>query len=139
MIVLSIWILALWFLSMVANHYFGRGSLGWSALLVLPNLLIGAVVTRYVTWPLAKLFGALNREYDEHEKLVGRTCTVSTSEVTDVFGQAQIERKGAPLLINVRATDGAPLRKGETGLVVREDKIKNVYYVVKVATEKMET
>ena len=55
------------------------------------------------------------------------------------FARLKIERKGAPLLINVRASDGAPLRKGETGLVVREDKIKNLYYVVKVATEKMET
>ena len=139
MIVLSVWVLASWMFAMMANHYFSRGSWLWAAALVLPNVVVSAIVTRYLTWPLAKFFGALNREYDEHQKMVGRTCIVATSEVTDDFGQARIDRRGAPLLINVRSSDGAPLRKGETGLVVREDKNKNVYYVVKVAAEKMET
>jgi hypothetical protein len=135
MIVLSVWMLGLWFLSMLANHYFGHGSLGWALALVVPNLLISAVATRYLTWPLAKFFGALNREYEEHQKLIGRTCVVATSEVNENFGQARIDRRGSPLLINVRASDSTPLRKGETGLVVREDKTKNVYYVVKVTPE----
>lgn len=138
MIVVSVLSLWMWLFSMIANHYFGEGSILRALAFVVPNLALSMVLTRYLTWPLKKFFVALNREYDEHQPLMGRTCTMTTSEVTGEFGQAQIDRKGAPLLIHVRAADGQALRKGETGLVVREDKRNNIYYVVKVTADKLE-
>lgn len=138
MIVVSVLSLWMWLFSMLANHYFSQGSILHALAFAAPNVALSMVVTRYLTWPLKKFFVALNREYDEHKPLVGRTCTVMTGEVTGDFGQAQINTKGSPLLVQVRASDGQPLRRGETGLVVREDKQKSIYYVVKVTADKLE-
>lgn len=138
MIVVSVLSLWLWLFSMIANHYFNQGSFVRAAVLVVPNVALSLVLTRALTWPLKKFFVALNRDYDGHKPLLGRTCTMMTGEVTRDFGQAQIKTGGAPLLIHVRTTDGELLRKGETGLVVREDKRNNIYYVVKVTADKLE-
>jgi hypothetical protein len=138
MIVVSVLALWMWVFSMIANHYFSQDSVLRALAFVVPNVALSLVITRYLTWPLKKFFVALNREYEEHQPLVGRTCRVVTGEVTADFGQARIETKGAPLLIHVRAADGQLLRKGETGLVVREDKGKNIYYVVKATSDQLE-
>lgn len=138
MIVVSVLSLWMWLFSMIANHYFSAGSMLWTLTFVVPNVGLSMVVTRYLTWPLKKFFVALNREYDEHKPLVGRTCLVLTGEVSGDFGQARIDTKGAPLLIQARAAGSEILRKGETGLVVREDRDRNLYYVVKVTADKLE-
>jgi len=138
MIVVSVLSLWMWLFSMLANHYFTQGSILRALAFAVPNVALSMIATRYLTWPLKKFFAALNREYDEHKPLVGRTCTVMTGEVTGDFGQAQIDTKGAPLLVQVRASNGEALRKGETGLVVREDRGRNIYYVVKVTADKLE-
>jgi hypothetical protein len=132
MIVVSIMALSLWTFSMLGSHYFSDGSIGRSILLIVPNLLLSAVITKVATAPLKKLFNALNRDYEEHKPVVGRTCTIMTSEVTDKFGQAQIETSGAPLLINVRTYGDALFSKGEAALIIKEDKENNIYTVAKL-------
>ena len=82
---------------------------------------------------MKKLFNTLNREYEEHKPVVGRACTIITSEVNDNFGQAQIETNGAPLIINVRTYGGNVLLKGESALVIREDKETQLFTVAKLS------
>lgn len=139
MIVISLQALCMWVFAMIANHYWGNESLVRGLVFVVPNIVLSAVVTRYLTWPMARFFRALNREYDEHRPLLGRTCVVLTSEVNDQFGQAQIATRGAPVVINVRTTEPKPLRKGETGLVVREDKDRHLFFIRKVMSDQLET
>jgi hypothetical protein len=134
MIVASIMALSLWTCSMLANHYLNDGSLLRGIALLLPNLIVTAIITKAATTPLKKLFAALNREYDEHKPVVGRTCTILTSEVTDSFGQAQIDTSGAPILINVRTYGGATFRKGEPALIIKEDKDSNIFTVAKLTS-----
>ena len=138
MIVVSLQALCMWVFAMIANHYWYTDSLLRGLVFAVPNVLLSAVFTRYLTWPMARFFRALNREYDEHRPLVGRTCVVLTSEVNDQFGQAQIATRGAPVVINVRTTEPVPLRKGDTGLVVREDKARHVYFVRRVTPDQLE-
>jgi len=138
MIVVSLQALCMWVFAMIANHYWNNESLLRGLVFVVPNVLLSAVFTRYLTWPLARFFRALNREYDEHRPLVGRTCVVLTSEVNGQFGQAQIATRGAPVVINVRTTESAPLRKGDTGLVVREDQARHLYFIRRVTSEQLE-
>jgi hypothetical protein len=139
MVVLSIMTLCLWLGSMILNHYWGDASLMRGAMLLVPNLVLSCILTHLVTRPLRSFFRALNREYDEHLPIVGRTCRVLTGEANSEFGQAQIETKGAPILINVRTTGDAVLKKGETGLVVKADKATSIYTIVKVTADKLET
>jgi hypothetical protein len=138
MIVVSLQALCMWVFAMIANHYWNDDSLVRGLVSVVPNVLLSAVFTRYLTWPMARFFRALNREYDEHRPLVGRTCVVLTSEVNDQFGQAQIATRGAPVVINARTTEPVPLRKGDTGLVVREDKARHVFFIRRVTPDQLE-
>lgn len=136
-IVLSVYALCAWTGSMIVNHYWTGGS-PWLALAaLLPNLLLSAVLTRYLTFPFKPLLRALSSEGEEHLPIVGRTCEITTSEANASFGQAQIHTKGAPLLINVRALESATLPRGATGLIVREDKEKSVYFVVPVTSDRL--
>ena len=66
--------------------------------------------------------------------MVGRTCVVITNEVTDKFGQAQIDTSGAPLIINVRTYGDVILTKGESALIIKEDRENNLYTVAKLTT-----
>lgn len=138
MVVLSIMSLSAWTLSMALNHYWNNGSIWRAGLLLVPNLIVTCLITHFLTRPFKSLFKALNREYEEHVPMIGRTCTITTSEASTEFGQAQIETRGAPLLINVRTSGDAVLRKGDTGLVIKEDKAKSIYTIVKVTTDKLE-
>lgn len=138
MIVISLQALCMWVFAMIANHYWHNDSVTRGLMFAVPNVLLSTVVTRYLTWPMARFFRALNREYDEHRPLVGRTCVVLTSEVNDRFGQAQIGTRGAPVVINVRTTERTPLRRGDTGLVVSEDKARNLYFIRRVTSDQLE-
>jgi hypothetical protein len=124
----------MWTFSMIGNHYFNEGSLLRAAILLVPNLILAVLITKAATTPLKRLFSALNREYEEHKPVIGRTCTILTSEVTDQFGQAQIETSGAPLVINVRTFGESTFSKGEAALIIREDKENNLYTVAKLTT-----
>jgi hypothetical protein len=134
MIVASVMTLSLWTCSMLGNYYFNEGSYLRALVLLVPNLLLTAVITKLATTPLKKLFNALNREYDEHKPVVGRTCTILTSEVTDKFGQAQIETSGAPIIIHVRTFGDATFTKGESALIVKEDNENNIFTVAKLSS-----
>jgi hypothetical protein len=135
MIVVSVMALSFWTGSMLGNHYFNsEGSFLRTVALFLPNLVVTALVTKAATMPLKKLFNALNRDVEEHMPVVGRTCTILTSEVTDRFGQAQVDTSGAPIVINVRAYGEAAFSKGESALIIKEDKENNIFTVAKLTT-----
>jgi hypothetical protein len=138
MIILSILILCTWISSMISNHYWNDQSLLRALMFFVPNLVVSAIVTRYVTFPLKKFFTALNREYDEHHALVGRSAVVVTSEVNKEFGQVEITTKGSPVLLNARTLDDQVLKKGESCFVVKEDAARNLHFVVKVSSDKLE-
>jgi len=135
MIIVSVMALSFWTCSMLGNHYFNSdGSFLLTALLFLPNLVITGLVTKVATMPLKKLFKELNRDVEEYKPVVGRTCTILTSEVTDRFGQAQVDTSGAPIVIHVRTYGEATFSKGESALIIKEDKENNIFTVAKLTT-----
>lgn len=134
MIIVSVMALIAWLSSMIANHYFGNGTIVRALILLAPNIVLTVALTKVLTTPLKKFFNALNRDYEEHKPVIGRTCTIITTEVTDKFGQAQIETSGAPLLINVRTYGDTVLAKGESALIIKEDKESNIYTVARLTT-----
>lgn len=137
-IVLSFMTLCMWLLSIIVNYYWTGGSLLMGAVALVPIFLISAVLTRYLTMPFKPLVRALNKEGEEHLPIVGRTCQISTSEANAQFGQAKIDTKGAPIVINIRMLEGGSLPRGATALVVRQDRSKDIFYVVPVSSDRLE-
>lgn len=129
MLVISVLSVFLWFGSMVSNHYLTGGSTLLALLMLVPNLAVSLVATRYFTLPFRFLFRRLNRDPEDHKPLIGQRCTIVTSEATEEFGQAEIATNGAPLLLNVRTLEQARLVKGDIAVVVRVDPIRSLYFI----------
>lgn len=90
------------------------------------NFVVAMLATKFVTHPLRDKFEA--REPNRPEDLIGRTCVVLTSEVTESFGQAEVQAEGAPLKLNVR-TQVAALTKGDVAIIVGFDAEHNLYSI----------
>ena len=134
MVIVSVLGLSMWLGSMIANYYLTDGSQLYALALLIPNFVISVVVTRYITLPMRPLFRSLSKDRGAGEEVLGNICRITTSEATPTFGQAEITRSGAPVLINVRTLDDAVLVKGAQAAVVRGDSEKGVYYITPMPT-----
>lgn len=128
-LIISVLSVFLWCGSILANRYLTGGSGLLAAVVLVPNLAIAVIATRYFTLPLRPIFRKLGRDRDERVELIGQRCTITTTEATPSFGQAEIKTEGAPLLLNVRTINDAHLVKGETAIVVRIDNDRSLYFV----------
>jgi hypothetical protein len=127
----SFLILFMWFVSLVLNQYWNPDATTSRALILLvPNFVISAIITKIVTIPVAKLFSAMSENDPEAEEVIGRTGTVTTMEADESYGQVEIAGKGAPLLINVRTHPGAcAIKKGTLVTVLAAVPDHNFYYI----------
>ncbi len=102
-------------------------------ILFLLVMAIVAPVSFLSTHFTTKPFRGLMKNTTQHggDYLLGRKCTIKTSEVTEKFGQAEVEMRGSPLLINVVCEDGKDygFKKGDTAFIIYYDKEKHKYVV----------
>lgn len=125
----SFFSLSAWGLSLISNFYLGNSSVLVALGLAIPIALISLIVARIASAPFGSLFRVLGKESEQHEKIVGKVCVVTTSRVDGQFGQAEIATSGAPHLLTVRTVDGITLKQGEQALVIRYDAEKHQYIV----------
>ncbi len=123
--------LFMWFFSLVLNQYWNREAEVLRALLLLaPNVVASVIVTKIVTFPIAKLFAAMADADSEGEEILERNGTVISMEANETYGQIEIPAKGAPLLVNVRCQTGAPaLKKGTSVKVISAGPDNKFYYI----------
>lgn len=121
-----------WCGSLLVMNY--AGDLAWVKFGLLPVMLVASmVVTGVLVRPLAPVFrireGKSNREY------VGHTCTITTGNVDDSFGQASIEDAGGTTLdIPVRCDRPGKLGRGDKALIIDFDDARQAYLVEPVAS-----
>jgi hypothetical protein len=133
MIWLSIFALSLWIIS-VSWHDPSYNDDNWLAVQVLiRNVTLALVATKVVTQPLLQF--AQKAEIRKAADLVGKTCVVSTSEVTHRHGQAKFHTEGAPLLLHVRTREGSTLMKGDLARIIDFDPANLIYYIEKLQQE----
>lgn len=91
---------------------------------------VALLATKALTQPLRGKFETV--EPNVAETLVGRTCVITTLEISQHFGQARVESNGAPLLLNVRGVAGT-LSKNDVAVIAGYDGDRNVFQVEPVA------
>jgi hypothetical protein len=91
------------------------------------DFVIGLFAAKLLTQPLK---GKLrNTEPHLAEDMIGKTVTITSSEVTTAFGQAQYHTgQGAPLILDVRTLEGV-VSKGQEARVVDYAPESRLYYV----------
>jgi hypothetical protein len=134
---LSILSLCLWTCSMVVNHYFTGHQAALAFAFLIPNLIVSAIATRYLTLPLRPLFRIMRRMEGDEAPMIGRMCRITTSTASPSFGQAEIETTGAPLLVDVRTMEGTALPRGANAVIFRADLERNIYYVVEASNPQL--
>ena len=129
MLFMTFWIVPVWVMAVLGNHYLENESLGFGLLLLVPILIASLFVAKFLTAPFVRLFGKLDSDVTHNQSLIGRPCTVTSSASASRTGQARIVTNGAPLLLNVRTPDGLSMRRGDTALVIDYEPQRNVYLV----------
>jgi hypothetical protein len=133
MILLSILILSMWAISLMVNNIFNPAA---SMLFALPlfagNLVVSLMVCKVFIMPFRKMFRSLNKDANESRPVIGRICTVVTTQVSEKMGQAEMSSKGAPILINVVTDGGKVFHKGDEAVVIGKNVENGVYTIAPV-------
>lgn len=108
-----------WITTFLSNHYFNpEQQFVWALAWLVPNLIATIVLTRIALFPVAILFRKPPPEDTTRSDLLGLVGLVTTSEVTDQFGQIEVRLpQGTEILLNVRAAPGDRLAKGDAARI----------------------
>jgi hypothetical protein len=135
-VVLTVLLLVAWLAAFMGTRHI-------VPLLSLPTWLSGTLVfliALFVAWPAAALvtfpMGPLYKANPAvtHAELVGKRVIVSTSRVTDIFGEAELADGGAGLLLQVRCAVPNDLVKGKEALLVAWHSERDYFDVEPMAT-----
>ena len=137
MIIVSLLALTMWVVSVTGNHYFNpAGSLILGLPIFAATLFISALACKVIIMPMRKMFSVFEKDSNAPKKVIGRICTVVTTELKDNLGQAEVSTKGAPILLNVMAQQGCVFHKGDEAVVLEKDDKKGIYIIAPVDLEK---
>ena len=132
MFYVSIVVLSTWVGSMKLNEWLSNSSIWIALALAIPNLIVGLMIAKIVTQP----FRWLNLRKETKNEFEGGKCLVSTSEVTETFGECEILDSDAPIKLTARTRGGETLKKGDAATIVaRLKRDKNIYVVTKYKPE----
>jgi len=124
----SIFALVGWMVSRLWNSPLPHPSFEWTSdsLAIVRDFGVAAMLTKIITQPMRGRFDPV--EPNKAEDLVGQTCIVTTSEVTETFGEADFATEGAPLRLSVRNGKG-DISNGDTVLITYFRSETNEYLV----------
>ena len=134
----SFFVFYLWILTVTLNHYFNAEQSWITALLFLvPNILVSLIAMRYTMIPFAMIFKKPPPESKTRDALLGMIGVVTTSEVTEDFGQVEVQRTNdVELRLNVRTKPGQRLGKGDAAKLISFDHAEGTFLVELAKWEK---
>jgi hypothetical protein len=128
-VIFSVLILCMWILSLLINRLLNTSQLWVAAVLFVPILLAGLMITKALITPFVPWLKQVFDQTGDVIEVVGKTCVITSMEATAKYGQAEIKQQGAPLVLNVKTREGTTLRKGEEAIVYEYEKATNTYLV----------
>ena len=130
LIIVSVFVMAWWLLNLVTNHFINPDLeiLTWS-LLTIPNLIFALVITKVMIYPLAR-YGTKETDIEtKYREMIGTVAKVKTTEVTEKFGQIELEDDGPPVVYNARTNPGEKLVRGDAAKIIGYDRDSGTYLV----------
>lgn len=97
--------------------------------IVVGSFMIAVILTAPLTRLLRPLFKI--SEAPSKNSIIGQFCTITTSSVTEKFGQGEVEQSGASLLIDLRAESPNDFKRGEQALIIEYCADQDCYLIVK--------
>ncbi|MGB0525501.1 MAG: hypothetical protein ACPGJS_21170 [Flammeovirgaceae bacterium] len=127
MIIMTFLSLYMWVGSILFNHFMQNSSGLLAAGFAIPLIIVSLFLTKFSSWPFAKVFKALNKEEDTN--VIGKLCEVKVGASDKYLGQAEVNGEKYHQLINIKAVEGVELKKGEHALILEYVEDGN-YYIV---------
>lgn len=130
-------VLMSWVICFLLVHYYdGQIKEDWLeiiiglwVIIIVP--VISAVITGLMLSPLKPVFKKMGREAEgrKADSLVGETVIIRTNKVTLDFGDADIDKEGASLILKVRAEEPNEMKRGDKVLITGYASDNNTYTV----------
>jgi hypothetical protein len=135
MFAFSILILNFWIIAMLMYYLPIAPGGVVNTLLLLPAMIVSIFITKFECIPLKAIFknSSILDNADNEAVVLRQLCKLKSDVSNERFGQAEIERDGASLVINVKPEfEEETFHKDEVACVFRKDNDKDIYYIVKV-------
>ncbi len=132
MIIFSFTSLWMWIIGVLSNHYLGLGSIVFAAMLFIPVLFVGLLLTKITTTPLVPFFVSLGGDV-ENVEYTGVEGKIVLPLKGNEIGQLQIVYNNDVHLLNVKLAEDNQewnLRKGDKAYIVSHNKEKDYYSIV---------
>jgi hypothetical protein len=117
MVFMTLWIIPVWFVSIMANHILGNSIFLFSIVLLIPNLIVCLLIAKPLTYPFIKLFTYLDKDSESSQVLLGKVGKVIIGGSSDKMGQGEVIVEGSNYRLNIKTKTGE-IKKGEQILVV---------------------
>ncbi|MGA0332567.1 MAG: hypothetical protein ACO3NW_01270 [Kiritimatiellia bacterium] len=131
-ILLSVFALSFWTISLYANWYLHRNQSGLLGTAVFfGNLIVSAHIAKFCTAPLVPLFKSLRAQMSAKMDLLGKRAVVTSSKADATFGQAQIRLDGPEINLNVR-TEGEELPRGTEVVILSHEEATDTYIITQL-------
>lgn len=131
MLLLTVFIVVLWFTGVVVHPWIGGWGLFLQLLMLIPMGLCALLATKVLTQPIKMLLVRLRHE--EHaapRQFLGERCTVVSATADHKHGQAEFETGASPLRLNIRTTsEHEALKRGDEAVIVADRDENGVYTV----------
>ncbi len=130
MIVGSLVIFFMWLLTVASNFLVNTDHSVWLSVgLIIPNIVISLMVSKALIWPFLHMFKSDPSQVDTRENMIGVSGIVKTTEITETFGQVEIQIDGPAIVINARTIPGERLAKGDCAKIVAYNSANDTFTV----------
>ncbi len=130
MIVGSMVVFFMWLLTVASNLVLNAEHSVWvSVAFVVPNVIISFLVSKAIIWPFLHIFKNDESLVQTRENMIGETGVVKTSQVTEKFGQVEIQIDGPAIVINARTRAGEQLAKGDCAKIIAYNSANDTFTV----------
>ena len=127
---------SMWIFSVMGNYYLNPGNSNLISVGILAGGgVLGVIIMKVLTKPVAVLYRLMNKDYDAPAEVVGSLGSVSSMRLDERLGTVNVETKGAPIQLNAKYFGGRSLDKGAQVVVTGFDKENNTYTVQPVELE----
>ncbi|WP_309400247.1 OB-fold-containig protein [Cerasicoccus maritimus] len=134
---LSVFITLMWGMMMLLNHFFNPISVwGVGIAIMAGSMAIALYITRMFMRFCARVFRKLFGVTSQKETFIGAVGVVITAEVTDKYGQVELDHHGVPCRFNVVLENEAEvLVKGDYAKITSKNPNGKTYLVTKTNEE----
>lgn len=131
MVVLSVFKLIAWVITLASSIVLNLITWGWmSVFILLPVVFVAFIITRFATKPLVKLYHAMGYNGEEAYDLLGRSARMLSTISGDTIGFAELKVNGDVVRINVKSKTGEAIRFDADVMIADESPDKKYYIVV---------